>query len=126
MFSTKLTIISAIIAVSFGLLSSAFQTEGLRLFVAGGVLMDVVRLVTIGLLLGLLFFKPPRSIYMRLFFGISGGLLHLWSVNILLNASHNVLDGLIFMGVAVILVVEALEPKITKSKVRTSLASAVK
>ena len=126
MFSTKITIITAILAVSFGLLSSAFQTEGLRLLVAGGMLMDIIRLATIGLLLGLLFIKPPRSLYMSLFFGISGGLLHLWSVNILLNASHNIFDGMIFMVVAVILVVEALEPKITKSKVRTSLASAVK
>ena len=111
MVSTKITIGTTALVVAAGLAASALHLDIIRYFITTTPEFNLVRVGTLVMLVSLLFTKPPRSLYMRVLLGAAGAAFHVWSINALLNTVGASLDGLIFMAVAIVLEVEALEPQ---------------
>ena len=70
---------------------------------------QIIRTVVIGLLLGLLFTKPPRSMYFRTALGFASGLLGIGVAVLLSQYVMPALDAVLFIEVAIIFALEALE-----------------
>ena len=68
-----------------------------------------VRLGLIVILLGLLAFRPPRSFHARVFLGSVAGILGLSTLILVGQYNIEFLDAIVFMEVAIILMLEALE-----------------
>lgn len=94
------------------------------MFINTSLTYNMVRIGALLVLIGLLFIKPPRSVSVRAFIGAAGIALHAWSINALLNSTGIFLDALVFMAVAIVFEVEALEPQTaTRPKSLKSLAA---
>ncbi len=112
MFSTKTTIVIVAAALTTVLATSIFHLEnGIHYFISMSAVYNAVREGALLVLVSLLFIKPPRSILMRLFLGATGIMLHIGSVYLLLGYAMNLVDAFVFMAVAVVFMVEALEPQ---------------
>lgn len=68
-----------------------------------------VRLGLMVILLGLLAFRPPRSFQARVFLGSVAGILGLSTFMLVGQYSIEFLDAIVFIEVAIILMLEALE-----------------
>jgi hypothetical protein len=110
--SSKLTIISTIAALGAVLFTSLAQvTNGINYFIASETSYDIVRVGAIAILVSLLFIKAPRSMAMRLFLGLVASVMFFGSVWVLLNYQMLMIDTFVFMAVAIVFGVEALEPE---------------
>lgn len=85
----------------------------LQAFIASDLLSQTVRLVLIGLLTVLFFTAPPRSIEFRTALGFASGLLSIGVAIMMSQYSIALLDALLFVEVAIIFALEALESPIT-------------
>jgi hypothetical protein len=70
---------------------------------------EVIRLGLIAILTVLLFSNPPRAAYFRLLLAIGAVILGIITIFMVFNYQMNLIDALVFIEVAVILSVEALE-----------------
>lgn len=112
MFSTKLTIITVALAVGSVLGASLLQLDnGLQYIIDYGMAYNALRVAILVLLMTLLFVRPPRPVAMRLFLGAAGVMLHVGALYLLFSYSLSMLDAFVFMAVAVVFAVEALEPE---------------
>lgn len=73
------------------------------------IIYAFIRLGLMVILLGLLAFRPPRSLQARVFLGSVAGVLGI--VTLVLVGQYNIafLDAIVFIEVAIILMIEALE-----------------
>ena len=79
---------------------------------------DLIRVALIMLLLGLLLTAPPRSMYFRIILGAVAGALFIGSSALALQYSIGIMDALIFIEVAIIFALEAIEaPVLTTTPV---------
>lgn len=111
MLSTKITIATTASVVTASLIASVFHLDLITMFIDTSLTYNLVRIGAILVLLSLLVIKPPRSLSVRAFLGAAGIALHAWSINALLYSNGIFLDALVFMAVAIVLEVEALEPQ---------------
>ena len=75
----------------------------------------VVRIAIAILLSALLFTKPPRSVYFRAMLGVWAVSLSILASQLLMNYQLNLLDAVMFIEVAIIFGVEALESSLATS-----------
>lgn len=68
-----------------------------------------IRLGIISILLGLLAFRPPRSLQTRVFLGSAASVLGISTIILLGRYDIAFLDAIVFIEVAIILMIEALE-----------------
>ncbi|MNG07031.1 hypothetical protein D3C84_903160 [compost metagenome] len=70
---------------------------------------QIIRLALTALLLGLLFSTPPRSMYFRILLAVVATVLLSGSLVMLLNYQMYALDAVMFIEIAIILAIEAIE-----------------
>lgn len=85
------------------------QDSLLQLFASSDPVLQIVRVGIIGLLLTLLLIAQPRSIYLRVMLGGASVFLAIGSVSLLLHYLIGMLDVVVFIQVAIIFAIEALE-----------------
>lgn len=76
---------------------------------ANNTASQIIRVVVIGLLLALLFTSPPRSAYFRIALGFASAILTIGVAVLLSQYEMPALDSLLFVEVAIIFAMEALE-----------------
>ncbi len=81
----------------------------LSVFWSSAIEYQVTRVVLVSLLLGLLFTTPPRSMRFRMALGLVAGALFCGSAAMLLGYQMRILDAVMFIQIAIIFAIEALE-----------------
>lgn len=106
--------------------TAAAQSNLIQAFASTEPAMQVIRLALIGLLMGLFFTSPPRSIYFRIVLGLGSIFLSIGSIALLLEHYMLVLDVIIFVEIAIIFAIDAIElPAAEKNRdTRVSLMNA--
>lgn len=94
----------------------------LQAFASSDLLLQGVRVALIGLLVGLLLTSPPRSIEFRIVLAAMSIVLGLGALSTLLQYSLPLLDSLVFIEIAIIFAIEAIE---APEAVRTAVKKAV-
>lgn len=102
--------IGAIALLTFMLLMPQLVNDSLLTVLwSSAVEYQVVRVVLIALLFGLLFTTPPRSMRFRVALGVVSVVLLFGSAAMLLGYQMKILDAVIFLEIAIICGIEALE-----------------
>lgn len=107
----KRVIIAGTIAFLIVIILNTMFTQDslLQLFASSDPVLQIVRVGIIGLLLTLLLIAQPRSIYLRVMLGGASVFLAIGSVSLLLHYLIGMLDVVVFIQVAIIFAIEALE-----------------
>lgn len=107
----KRVIIACTIAFLIVIILNTMFTQDslLQLFASSDPVLQIVRVGIIGLLLTLLLIAQPRSIYLRVMLGGASVFLAIGSVSLLLHYLIGMLDVVVFIQVAIIFAIEALE-----------------
>lgn len=110
--SAKVTILSTI-ATLVAVLYTSFThvTNGINFFITPDISYDIVRAGAVAILISLLFITAPRSMAMRLFLGLIATVLFAGSIWLLLDYQMLLLDAVVFIAVAIVFCIEALEPE---------------
>lgn len=112
MTSGKTLVISTLLFVLLLLAGSAYFPHTFLMSLADtSVTYMFLRVAIVGLLISILVTKPPRSLMLR---GMIGGwsfLLAVQAIDALFSYELRLLDGLVFLEVAIILAIEALETR---------------
>lgn len=112
MLSTKLTVTIVMGAALMVLATSVLHLEnGINYFIVSSAAYDLMRAGALVVMLMILVTTPPRSAAMRTFLGLAGASLHIWSVAMLLQYQMQLFDGALFMAIAIIFEITALEPE---------------
>jgi hypothetical protein len=83
-------------------------------FAASSPLYTVLRISIIAILVGLLLTNPPRAVAFRTIVASWAALLGALSINLLVTYQVNLFDIVVFLELAVIFSIEALEPGATR------------
>lgn len=114
MAATKLLIAATLLLVVALLVGGIYYPESLLMSLTDTSDSYVaIRLTMAVLLLSLLLTKPPRSRLLRSVIGAWSIVLAVTSVQALLNYQLRLFDALVFLEVAVVFAVEALETRVT-------------
>lgn len=107
----KRLIIIATIAflVGIGISTATIQDPVLQAFASGDIASQVVRVLLIGLLTSFLFIEPPRSIHFRAFLGVASVALAVGVCTMMFKYIMAPLDAVMYVEVAIIFAIEALE-----------------
>lgn len=112
MSSGKTLIISTLLFVLLLLTGSIYFPQTFLMSLADtSVTYQVLRAAIVILLVSILVTKPPRSLKLRSMIGAWSFLLAIQAVESLLSYHLRLLDGLVFLEVAIILAIEALETR---------------
>lgn len=96
-----------LLAIMIG--TAVAQDNLVQAFASSEPVLQVIRLLLIGLLASLFFTSPPRNIYFRLILGVCSVFLAVGSIAMLVDYYMLVLDTLIFIEIAIIFVINAIE-----------------
>lgn len=114
MTGTKWLIASTLVVVMALMAGGVYYPDALVMSMADTSLyFTLIRGVIVVLLLSLLLTKPPRSQALRLVIGLWSALLATVSLQGFIDYRIQLFDALIFLEVAVIFAVEALETRVT-------------
>lgn len=114
---------TAILLVAVMVGTGVAQDNVLQVFASSDQAIQVIRLLLLGLLIGLLLTSPPRSAYFRTVLGAGSILLVIGSAAMLVGDYMLLLDALIFMEAAIIFAVDAIEsPKAERIDEKSSAA----
>lgn len=114
----KRVIIAGTIAFLIVIIFSTMFTQDslLQAFASSDILHQIVRVGMIGLLITLLLTAQPRSTRLRAILGGASVFLTIGAVSLLTEYFIGILDALLFIEVAVIFAIEALEsPEMVKN-----------
>lgn len=118
----KLLIVGTILLTGALLVSGVFYPDYPLMWLAStSADYSVVRGVLIAILAVLLFSNPPRAVYFRIFLAACAGVLGIATIGLLLTYNMNLIDAIVFMEIAIIFAIEALEspdsyPSLAKMK----------
>ena len=119
----KQLLITGTVLLLLGMMTGTIvaQDNLLQAFASCELLLQGVRALLIGLLLGLFFTSPPRSVYFRAILGTASLLLFIGVPVLVMDNYIRLLDALVFIETAIIFAVNAIEsPQLSKTTVRVS------
>lgn len=106
----QLLIVGTILLLAAMMIGAQFTGDNLLSVVwSSAIEYQVVRFILIAMLLGLLFSTPPRSARFRTVLAIVSAALLGGSAVLLLNYQMYALDAVVFIEIAIILAIEAIE-----------------
>ena len=134
-----MTVTKYIILMLIGLVGSSFavSVSGVdpffNAFLAGGVLTNALRVGILVLLVTLLFTNPPRSYRLRMLSGVTSLIMLSMSMMQLMAFNTYIVDAVIYLELAIIFAIEALElhtqntthPSLTTRRQKVSTSSVV-
>lgn len=106
----KLLIVGTIILTTALLVSGVyFPNYPLMWLASTSTGYEVVRAGLIAVLTVLLVSNPPRAVHFRIFLAVCAGVLGISTLGLLLSYNMNLIDAVVFMEIAIIFAIEALE-----------------
>ena len=134
-----MTVTKYIILMLIGLVGSSFVVSVsdvdpfFNAFLAGGALTNALRVGILVLLVTLLFTNPPRSYRLRMLSGVTSLIMLSMSMMQLMAFNTYIVDAVIYLELAIIFAIEALElhtqntthPSLTTRRQKVSTSSVV-
>jgi len=106
----KLLIVGTIILTTALLVSGALYPDSPFMWLAStSVGYEITRAGLIAVLAVLLFSNPPRALYFRFFLAACAACLGIATIGLLFTFQMNLIDAIVFMEIAIIFAIEALE-----------------
>ena len=110
----KLLLVLCVVSLSFmGIGTAVIPTDAMFWLASGALLYQKIRFLLILLLLLQFITNPPRQLWIRTFTGLTAGVIGVWTIQATYTMSMPALDTFAFLSASIILLVTALERKIT-------------
>lgn len=123
----KFLIASTLVFVSALLIGGIYFPGSFAMYLASTAMtFTVLRAVVAVLLIGLLFTNPPRSLALRSIVGFTSVFLFVMNAYLVMNFQMFLLDAVVFLQVAILFGIEALESRRTVIPVREKRTAAHK